>query len=136
MQWLALHRPHTMQTLHDHIEHVIQKYRAALPTVAPTLPRTSPTPAAIFNLSADLEYRAVQIFDPAVQLAPAHDRIGRKMRDILPAELVARIERCVRRARKDRRPRSYTYAFGGNQWKGTVIAPTADTVILNVVKVL
>lgn len=119
-----------MEAVHEQVEHVIRKYRA----LAASARRPAPTPAATFTFSSDLECRALHVFDTTMLIGPDPERIGRKMRDVWPADLFARIERCVKRAIKEKRARSFTYPHSGHTWKGTVIAVDPDTIIMNVVR--
>jgi hypothetical protein len=123
MQWLALNRPHTARYLQDQAEAVISRHR--------------PKPAAMLvNLTGHMEYRALNINDPAVLLAPPEDRLGRKVHDILPSALMDIFDRCVHRVHATRRSCSYTFPVRDVTFKGTVTAPSRDTIIVSVARVL
>jgi hypothetical protein len=123
LQWLAMNRPHTMQRLEHHVESIIQQHR--------------PQPAAmLINLTGHMEYRALKINDPAVLLAPPEDRLGRKIHDILPSALMEIFDRCVHRVHATGRACSYTFPVREATFKGTITAPSRDTIIVSVARVL
>ncbi len=72
LQWLAVHRPHTLEPLADAVEAVLQTHRQPkiyIPPRRPT-PKFSPTPAMTMELSGDLRYRSLRVFDHACGSAP------------------------------------------------------------------
>lgn len=90
----------------------------------------------LVNLSADLEYRALTVNDPECLLASPEDRLGRKMRDILTSGLMYRFDHCLYRARKNGTSSTYVYPVRGVIYRGTIFAPTSDTVLVNVIRVV
>lgn len=130
MQWMALVLPDTMQMIERQVEGVILPYR-------PPPAETGRTElAGIFNLNSQMEYRTFDVRDPAVLLASPEGRLGRKIHDILPSDLMDRFDRCLSRARKALRPATYTYPVNGVNYKATIVVPTRDTILVSLAKVL
>jgi hypothetical protein len=129
LQWFALHRPHILTMVHDRLEDV-------LVTLRPPPRKHKPETAMIFMLNEHMEYVTINVSDPSVLLAPAENRLGRKIHDLLPSALMDRFDRGIHCARKTGRPVTYTFPVNGVTCKGTIIAPTARTIIASVAKVL
>jgi hypothetical protein len=124
LQWLALNRPHTMRRLDRHVESILAHHR--------------PSPAAaIAHLSGQLEYRALLVNDSSVLMAPAENRLGRKVHDVLPSKIMEAFDRHLYEARRTGTAQSFGYRTDSRHGcKITVAIPSVDTVIVSVSKVI
>lgn len=90
----------------------------------------------LINLTGHMEYRALTVNDPAVLLAPAEDRLGRKIHDVLPSALMDAFDRCVHRVHTTKRACTYMYPVKDVTYRGTITAPGRDTLIVSVARVV
>jgi hypothetical protein len=90
----------------------------------------------VFNLTGQMEYRAIEVHDPSVLIASPLDRLGRKIHNILPAVLMEHFDRATFQARKTGRPASYDFPVRDATFRATVAAPSKDSIIASVCKVL
>ena len=135
LQWFAGNQPHVLEVLAHMAEAMLEEFRPAKIYIPRRrLPRFSPTPAMTVELTGDLRYRAIRVFDTDCLVAPIEGRIGKYMADVMPADLTARFMRCLERARRDLRPRSYTYQLNGITYRSTIFAPSEDTVAVTVTR--
>jgi hypothetical protein len=123
LQWLAMNRPHTMRRLEQHIESIIQHHR------------TRPA-AMLFNLTGQLEYRALTVNDPDVLLASPDNRLGRRMHDIMPHALMDVFDRCLHTARATKTASTYRFPVRDQPYEGTILITTPDTIIVKIAKLL
>jgi hypothetical protein len=131
-QWCAQYRPRLLRSFESQMNAVMareREIRASERRRVSALRSASPLPAMTCELTGDLEYRSVQIYDPSVLAAPIHARrIGRNAGDILPSDLVELIHAAVHRARQTQQPQQY-------RWQGStgrVISPTPDIIAISV----
>jgi hypothetical protein len=127
LQWLALNEPSAIRMINEHLECVLRRLRP---------PPIKAHSAMTINLTSQMEYRALGIFDPGVLLAPPENRLGRKIHDVMPSDLMDVFDRCLYRAQRTERPSAYTFPVRDRIYKGTISVPSVDTVLVNVSKVL
>ena len=123
LQWLAINRPKSMKRIEDDVETMLRVHRPA-------------SPAMVINLTSQMEYRALTVNDPAVLLAPPENRIGRRIHDVLPGDLMDEVDRKLYQARATSTPSSYTFPVRHRMYQGTFYVPSGDTVLITVARLV
>jgi hypothetical protein len=129
IQWFTLNQPHTLELVHECLRKVLHQMR-------PPPQKRKRESALLVTLNSQQEFRTVKVHDPSVLLSPAEGRLGRKMRDVLPSALMDRFDRALFKAKRTGKPSSYLFPVDETIGRGTVLTPTADTIIISVSKVL
>lgn len=132
LQWLALNLPHAMRALHHVVEGMLRRHRPpevrTRRTSAP--PLASSRPAMTLELTDTLEYRAVQVYDPAAVIIPPDALLNRRIYDVLPGDLCEKADRAIHQAKQTHRAVRYTHDHGdGLRWQRCVIAPAPDLIV-------
>jgi hypothetical protein len=94
--------------------------------------RRSASPAMTYELTGDLRYRSFHVYDPAALLAPAENRIGRHIDDVLPIDIARKLTKCICRARRDRRSKTMRYEANDTLLVARVIVPSDDVIAVTV----
>lgn len=94
-----------------------------------------PMPDLTVEFSGDLRYREVRVYDSKALLAPAVNRIGRHVSEVLVSEDLTELYRAVDVARRERRAVHFKQAVRNARYWITVIAPLHDAVVVTVRRV-